>query len=252
MLGPYVLLERLGEGGMGAVFKARHRNLGRVVALKVIRKDRLAQPEAVKRFQREIRAAAQLSHPNIVLAFDADEVARHPLPGHGVRRGHRPGQAGQAAGPAAGGRRLRLHPAGGAGVAARPRARHGPPRHQAAQPAAGASDPDVVKVLDLGLARLRARDGAGESSSDADPGGAVMGTPDYIAPEQALDAHDVDIRADLYSLGCTLYYLLTGKVPFPGGTLSEKLARHQTAGAGAGGAAAAATCRRAWPPWSAS
>src|SRR6476660_212873 len=71
VLGPYVLLQRLGAGGMGQVFKARHTKLGRVVALKLIRKDRLANEAAVRRFRREIRAAAQLSHPNIVLAYDA-------------------------------------------------------------------------------------------------------------------------------------------------------------------------------------
>src|SRR5437016_1217699 len=74
LLGSYVLLQRLGEGGMGRVFKARHSKLGRVVALKLIRPDRLASAAAVRRFRREIRAAAQLSHPNIVLAYDADEV----------------------------------------------------------------------------------------------------------------------------------------------------------------------------------
>src|SRR5438128_8486542 len=69
--GPYVLLERLGEGGMGQVFKAMHRTLGRVVALKVVRKDRLANPDAILRFQREIQAASQLSHRNVVLAYDS-------------------------------------------------------------------------------------------------------------------------------------------------------------------------------------
>ena len=75
LLGPYVLLERLGEGGMGQVYKARNWKLGRVVALKLIRKDRLANPDAVRRFRREVQAAAALSHPNIVHAYDADEIA---------------------------------------------------------------------------------------------------------------------------------------------------------------------------------
>src|SRR5262249_54084297 len=73
LIGPYVLLEKLGEGGMGMVFKARHRHMGRTVALKIIRKEKLANPEAVQRFYREVRAAAQLSHPNIVLAYDAGQ-----------------------------------------------------------------------------------------------------------------------------------------------------------------------------------
>src|SRR5262249_46466637 len=74
VIGQYVLLERLGEGGMGKVFKARHRNLKRVVALKIIRKERLAKPDVVRRFRREVEAAAKVKHPNVVLAFDADQI----------------------------------------------------------------------------------------------------------------------------------------------------------------------------------
>src|SRR5208337_1911316 len=79
VLGQYRLLERLGEGGMGQVFKARHQTMGRIVALKIIRKDRLAQPDAVKRFQREIHAASQLTHANVVLAYDADQIGETHL-----------------------------------------------------------------------------------------------------------------------------------------------------------------------------
>ena len=85
----------------------------------------------------------------------------------------------------------------------------------------------VVKVLDLGLARLQQRSADGAVAAGLTQSGAVMGTPDYMAPEQALDSHQVDIRADVYSLGCTLYYLLTGKPPFPGGEMTEKLIKHQ-------------------------
>src|SRR5262249_7414794 len=85
----------------------------------------------------------------------------------------------------------------------------------------------VVKVLDLGLARLSHAAEEGEASSTMTQEGAVMGTPDYMAPEQTLDSHRVDIRADLYSLGCTLYHLLAGRPPFAGGTLGEKIAKHQ-------------------------
>src|SRR5262249_52752821 len=81
----------------------------------------------------------------------------------------------------------------------------------------------LVKVLDLGLARVRSGEAAGNPTQD----GAMMGTPDYLAPEQADDAHAADIRADVYSLGCTLYHLLTGKPPFPGGNLLAKLTRHR-------------------------
>src|SRR6202521_4867628 len=84
----------------------------------------------------------------------------------------------------------------------------------------------TVKILDMGLARLD-QPSEDDQSSTMTQEGAVMGTPDYIAPEQALESHTVDIRADLYSLGCTFYYLLTGRVPFGGGTLLQKLNKHQ-------------------------
>ena len=77
VLGSYVLLERLGEGGMGQVFKARHKSMGRIVALKLLKKERLSNPDAIKRFHREIQAAARLSHPNIVMAYDADDVGNN-------------------------------------------------------------------------------------------------------------------------------------------------------------------------------
>ena len=86
----------------------------------------------------------------------------------------------------------------------------------------------VVKILDMGLARLDHAGSEGEASSTMTREGTVMGTLDYIAPEQAMDSHTVDVRADLYSLGCTLYFLLTGRVPFPGGTAMEKLVKHQS------------------------
>ncbi len=227
ILGSFVLLERIGEGGMGQVFKARHRKLGRIDALKVIRKERLTSNDAVRRFQREIRAAAQLSHPNIVRALDADEddgthffameyiegvdLAKYvkqkgPLPvetacdfirqaAEGIQHAHERGMVHRDIKP----HNLLL-----------------------------VTETNAVKVLDMGLARLRS-DANGElSSTSLTEQGVVMGTPDYIAPEQAMDSHSADIRADLYSLGCTFYFLLTGRVPFPGGTLMEKLIRHQT------------------------
>ncbi|HEX5273224.1 MAG TPA: serine/threonine-protein kinase, partial [Gemmataceae bacterium] len=226
VLGQYVILSLLGQGGMGKVLKARHRLMDRVVALKVIRPNLLAEPRAVSRFHREIKAVSRLSHPNIVAAFDANQVGNThflvmeyvegtdlqrlvkehgPLPtglacdcvrqaALGLQHAHEEGLVHRDIKPA----NLLLH---------RP-------------PAPGS--PVVVKVLDMGLARLHAEEGDGLTHT-----GAVMGTPDYIAPEQATDAHLVDIRADLYSLGCTLYYLLTGEPPFPGGTAMEKLFKHR-------------------------
>jgi serine/threonine protein kinase len=87
----------------------------------------------------------------------------------------------------------------------------------------------VIKILDLGLARLRQADaGAAPAFGNLTREGIVIGTPDYLAPEQALDARSVDIRADIYSLGCTLYFLLTGQPPFPGSSVAQKLIKHQT------------------------
>ncbi|HEY7327633.1 MAG TPA: protein kinase [Gemmataceae bacterium] len=227
ILGSFVLLERLGEGGMGQVFKARHRKLGRIVALKLIRKERLDHPDAVRRFRREIEAASKLSHPNIVLALDADEVndtqffAMEYVEGidlakHVKQQGPLPVDVAsdyirQAA--------LGLQHAHERGMVHRDIKPHN---------LLLTAQTGTIKVLDMGLARLSSDSHGGTSSGSLTQEGAVMGTPDYIAPEQALDSHSADIRADLYSLGCTFYFLLTGQVPFPGGTVMEKLFRHQT------------------------
>jgi Leucine-rich repeat (LRR) protein/tRNA A-37 threonylcarbamoyl transferase component Bud32 len=224
LLGSYVLLEKLGEGGMGAVFKARNWKLGHVVALKLIRKERLAGANALRRFQREIRAAAALEHPNIVRAHDADEVAgTHFLVMEYVegtdldrlvkQQGPVPaalacGYVRQAA--------LGLQHAYERGLTHRDIKPHNLLLTRAG----------VVKLLDMGLARVE-QDEGGESTSTMTQEGVVLGTPDFLAPEQAMRAHDVDTRADLYSLGCTLYYLLAGRVPFPGGTLMSKLLQHR-------------------------
>jgi serine/threonine protein kinase/WD40 repeat protein len=226
VLGQYVVLSLLGQGGMGKVFKARHRLMKRVVALKVIRPALLAEPRAVSRFHREIEAVSRLSHPNIVAAFDADKVGnRHFLVTEYVE-GTDLARLVKEHGPL---------PAGLASDCVRQAAvglQHAHEQglvHRDIKPAnlllsrsAAPGSPPLVKILDMGLARLHAEEGDGLTHT-----GAVMGTPDYIAPEQASDAHLVDIRADLYSLGCTLYFLLTGEPPFPGGTPMEKLFRHR-------------------------
>jgi WD40 repeat protein/tRNA A-37 threonylcarbamoyl transferase component Bud32 len=224
VLGQYLLLERLGEGGMGQVFKARHQRLERTVALKVIRKDRLTNPDAIERFQREARAAARLSHPNIVTVYDADEVggthffAMEYVEGTDLSKlvkGSGPlpiAQACDSIRQAA----LGLQHAHEHGLV-----------HRDIKPAnLFLTAKGVVKILDMGLARLDEPGGAADHTTEPmTHTGAIMGTPDYLAPEQAIDCHRADIRADLYSLGCALYYLLTGKVPFPGGSLGEKLAK---------------------------
>lgn len=225
VLGPYRLLDRLGEGGMGQVYKAFHQPMNRVVALKVIKKEKLAKAEAVSRFYQEIRAAAQLHHPNIVVAYDAGQADdthffamefvegtdlsklvkdKGPLPVYMACH-----FIGQAA--------LGLQHAHEKGMV-----------HRDIKPAnLLLSKKGVVKVLDMGLARLQNIDGD-TAANDLTKTGTVVGTPDYLAPEQARNSRGVDVRADLYSLGCTFYFLLTGRPPFHGEHLTEVLLQHQT------------------------
>ena len=224
ILGPYVVLERLGEGGMGEVFKAQHPKLGRVVALKLIRKERLVNPAAVRRFHREVQAAAQLEHPHIVRAFDAGQAGDLHYFVMEYVEGTDLARLVKRDGP------LSIERACDYARQAALGLQHAFERglvHRDIKPAnlLLTAKSDVVKVLDMGLARLD-RPGLDDASTTLTQEGAVMGTPDYIAPEQARDSHTADIRADLYSLGCTLYFLLTGRVPFPGGSLTEKLLKH--------------------------
>jgi serine/threonine protein kinase len=224
LLGSYVLLERLGEGGMGAVFKARNWKLGRVAALKLIRKERLANEDAVRRFRREIRAAAQLTHPNIVHAFDADEVdGTHFLVMEYVA-GRDLDRLVKERGP------LSVAAACDCVRQAALGLQHAHERglvHRDIKPAnLLLTEQGVVKILDMGLAHL-SESTADEGTSTLTEEGMVMGSLDYIAPEQVANSHDVDIRADLYSLGCTFYYLLAGRAPFPPCNPVEKLFKHR-------------------------
>jgi len=227
VLGKYVLLERLGEGGMGEVFKARHQKMGRIVAIKLIRKERLANKAAVERFHREIRSASQLSHPNVVHAFDADQVGGTHLFAmeyvEGVdlnklvrEKGPLPvEQASDCIRQAA----LGLQHAFEKGMVHRDIK----PHNLLLAKAQGPLSVGLVKILDFGLARMATDD---SSTLSLTKEGSVLGTVDYVAPEQARDSHAVDIRSDLYSLGCTFYFLLAGQVPFPGGEALEKLYKH--------------------------
>lgn len=228
LLGTYILLERLGEGGMARVFKARQEKLDRLVAIKVIRKDRLASSDAVRRFQREIKMLGELRHPNMVMAYDADQVgethyiAMEYVPG--IDLGRRVKEQGPV--PVADAVDYVRQTAQGL--------QHAHERglvHRDIKPSNLVLTTDngrpLIKILDLGLARLLDADGEDAASSLTRPG-LVVGSPDFIAPEQARNAHKADIRSDLYSLGCTFYYLLAGQVPFPTGTLTEKLLQHYT------------------------
>jgi serine/threonine protein kinase/WD40 repeat protein len=208
----YRLLEKLGEGGMGTVYKALHTELDKVVAVKVISAQRLADARAVGRFKREMKAVGKLEHPHIVRAFDAgEENGRHYLVMEHVS-GCDVGKLADRLGPL---------PVADACEIVRQAAlglqhahEHGLV-HRDVKPSnlivSGTRTP-VVKVLDLGLALLQER--RGEADSELSGEGQVMGTLDYMAPEQGDNSHEVDIRADVYSLGATLYKLLCGAAPF--------------------------------------
>jgi serine/threonine protein kinase len=257
-LGPYLLLERLGEGGAGQVFKARHLHMNRVVALKVIHKDLLSDEVVVSRFQREMRLVGQLQHPHIVHANDAGTIgAMHVLVmeyADGIDLARLVKQSGPLAVPLAC-ECIRQAAAGLAYIHERGLVHRdikpsnllvtvqpdedaqrspGPSPSPVPSPVAGRP---LVKILDLGLARLCCKAGSETNGQPMDTRSTdtltlagsvmIMGTPDYLAPEQALDFHGADIRADIYSLGCTFFYLLTGRPPFQGGTVAQKLKRHQ-------------------------
>lgn len=227
LLGNYVILDKLGQGGMGMVLKARHRRMERVVALKVLSPAVVKNSTAVQRFQREIKAAAKLSHPNIVAAHDADEakgvhfLVMEYVPGRDLsalvkQRGPLPVDlAVQCIIQVAQG----LRHAHEAGIV-----------HRDIKPANLLLDNQgVVKILDMGLARIEGPGNqAGAAPEELTQSGSIMGTCDYMAPEQALNTKRADARADVYSLGCTLYYLLTGKAMYGGETLMEKMMAHQT------------------------
>ncbi|MDY3559466.1 serine/threonine protein kinase [Gemmata sp. JC673] len=221
-LGNYRVLDRLGRGGMGNVFLAEHAVLGKRVAVKVLSDALRSDPGARKRFVREARAAAALAHPNVVTVLDADMAHDPPF----LVMEHVDGLSLQEAvargGTFAGGEAAVVALQVASGLA---RAAAVGLVHRDIKPAnllLGRTG--VVKILDLGIAKF-APDGA---HPQADRSDVVVGTLDYLAPEQALDSANVDTRADLYALGATLYFLLAGHPPFPGADIQWKWRVKQT------------------------
>jgi serine/threonine-protein kinase len=221
-LGKHKLLGHIGSGGMSSVYLGEHLVLKHRRAVKVLPKSKLGRNSYLERFQREAKAIASLSHPNIVRAYDIDHekdthyivmeyiegvdlqilVKKHgPLPyalvadyiaqaAHGLQHAHDHGLI-----------------------------------HRDVKPANFLINTDgVIKVLDLGLALFENQDDASLTMEYNDK---VLGTADYLAPEQALNSHTVDNRADIYGLGCTMYFLLTGHPPFPDGSISSRIIKHQ-------------------------
>lgn len=243
-VGPYLILDRLGEGGVSEVFLAWDTLKGRNVALKVLHQHLTDRSAAAREFQRELQAVTRLSHPNIIQIFDAKQMGslnyfameyvegldldRHvrrmgPMPieracdcirqvAQGLQHAHQMGLVHRDIKPA----NLFLVQSSESIAASSPRR----------------TTDSTVKILDWGLARVRADAGGDADRAGIDHDtekGMLIGTADYIAPEQARDPCLVDIRADIYSLGCTLYFLLTGQPPFRGASLMQKLMQHQDA-----------------------
>jgi len=225
VLGNYVIATKLGEGGMGAVFKARHTRMKREVAIKLLLDSMLKSAEAVTRFQREVEAAAKLEHQNVVAAYDADEDSgRHFLVMQYVDGSdlakivRRHGQL-----PLANALDFLLQAAAGLEYA------HGQGVvHRDIKPAnLMLSKTGEIKVLDLGLARIGVNQADEHQQPSLTETGMLMGTVDYMAPEQALDTKHADERSDIYSLGCTLYFLLTGRPMFERDTLVKTILAHR-------------------------
>jgi serine/threonine-protein kinase len=224
VFGQYVVLDKLGEGGMGVVLKAQHRRMKRLVAIKVLSSAAMKQAGAVERFHREVEAAAKLMHSNIVTAFDAAEhqgmhyLAMEYVEGKDlatVVKEHGPlpvPQAVECILQAARG----LQYAHEQGIV-----------HRDIKPGNLLLDKKgMVKILDMGLARIAGAEAALGGPERLTATGQVMGTCDYMAPEQSLDTHQADARADIYSLGCTLYRLLTGKPPYQGEAFAKLFLMH--------------------------
>jgi serine/threonine protein kinase len=219
----YRILELLGSGGMGRVFLCQHARLGIPIAVKVLPPEKMGDETVLARFQREARAAATLSHPNLVRAFDIEDdgafafIVMEYVHGHNLQR---------------------LVEERGAfdvsrAVSCIRQAARGLQHfceqglvHRDIKPGNILLDRQgTVKILDMGLARFF-RD-THDKLTQEQTGGSILGTADYVAPEQAIDSHQVTIQADVYSLGATFYFLLAGRAPFEEGTIAQKMLWHQ-------------------------
>jgi serine/threonine protein kinase len=231
-LNEYKILDRLGKGRMAGVYKAQHQ-LGQIVAIKVLPPSKAKEGNLLARFHREARLALRLKHPNVVRAFQTgvadglNYLVMEYLEGETLddvlsRRGKMaPGEAARLVYQALQG----LQHVHAQGLV-----------HRDLKPSnlmLVGSTPETtlhatVKILDMGLGRTLFEDGSEEGDGGLTGEGVLLGTPDYMAPEQARDARVADIRADIYSLGCVLYHLLAGQPPFPDTNIISQMIRHAT------------------------
>lgn len=234
----FEIINEINRGGMGVIYKAKQLGLDRLVALKMIVPSRLGNPDALRRFRQEVKAAGLLHHDNIVTIFATDLdgpvpfLAMEHIPGIDLNRLVR------LSGPLAPADACNYIQQAAAGLQY---AYEQGLVHRDIKPAnmmvtpnpldrgtAASSRAPRIKLLDMGLARIIEDDKAFGDTSDKTRDGVFLGTPDYVAPEQAEDARQADIRSDIYSLGSTLYFLLTGEIPFPGTSVMQKLRKQLT------------------------
>ncbi len=222
-LSKYRLLKHLGTGGMSSVYLGEHIVMNRKVAIKVLPRSRVNDPSYLARFHLEAQTAALLDHPNIVRAFDIDNeekthyIVMEYVPGSDLRQvvrehGAVPFEAAaDYIAQAADG----LQHAHDTGIV-----------HRDIKPAnLLLDDRGVIKILDMGLARLKSDQNVASPIPQEE---SILGTADYLAPEQADNCHKVDHRVDIYGLGCSLYFLLTGHPPFPDGSMAQRVAKHRS------------------------
>jgi serine/threonine-protein kinase len=228
ILGNYVLQEKIGSGGMGIVYKAQHRRMKRIVAIKALSAVAMKTSNIVKRFLREAEAAAKLSHPNIVAAYDSDEINGVPFLAMEYVEGNDLAVCVKEHGPMAIDKALDcilqaargLEHAHSQGIV-----------HRDIKPANLLLDAHgTVKILDMGLARMQDADESTLNVAQAatiTQAGSIVGTIDYMAPEQAMDSRSAGRSSDIYSLGATLFFLLTGRPMYEHQSLMARLLAHR-------------------------
>ena len=248
-IGPYHVIDKLGQGGLSTVYQARHREHKSLVAIKIIKPEVFASAEGRAQFLQEVEAMARLDHANIVQFCDADQWQDTYYFAMEYIEGTDLGKVVRLSGA------LPIHEACDYIRQAAMGLQHAYERNlvhrdikpvnlfltltpsvpgktglrQVAMSNATMLMKPLIKILDWGLASTRTPKGTVNQRPLDNVGKSVVGTADYLSPEQACNANTVDIRGDIYSLGCSLYYLLTGQAPFPDGTLMHKIMQHQQA-----------------------